>query len=169
MSLKVRLIHVWWLKPSKLNKTISHGLPSILLAMLFRINQGQMGLQEEELESSIVTLFKYPSCPMKKEDHLNFLNGVSHGTTTVWDCVLSIINLIQPPTLSLMPHLCMTSNHTLIQQCWSNKCYASLVILTYILMIQMMHMVASSTIYCQAMVLLTMSPFQHIKLVTLLT
>ena len=57
--------------------------PSILLAMLFRINQGQMGLQEEELESSIMTLFKYPNCLMKKEDHLNFLNGMFHGTTTV--------------------------------------------------------------------------------------
>ena len=146
-----------------------HRLPSILLAMLFRINQGQMGLQEEELESSIVTLFKYPNCLMKKEDHLNTLNGKSHGTIIVWDCALSIINLIQPPTLSLMPPLCKNLNHTLTQQCWSKRCCASLVISTYILMIQMTHMVVSSTICCQVMVLLTMSPSQHIKLVTLLT
>ena len=41
------------------------------------------GVARGEMESSIVTLFKYPSCLMKKEDHLNFLNGMSHGTTTV--------------------------------------------------------------------------------------
>ena len=48
----------------------------------FKINQGQLGLQGEVLESSIVTLYNYQNYLTLKEDHLNSLNGVFHGTTT---------------------------------------------------------------------------------------
>ena len=84
-------------------------------------------------------------------------------------CMRLCIVYHQPPTLLLMPHSCMNSNHTLMKQCWSRKCYASLGISTYMSMIQMTHMVLSLRIYYQAMVLLTTSLSLHIRLVTLLT
>ena len=62
---------------------MSHGLLSILLVMPSKINQDQMVMQEEVLESSIMNHFKYANCLMEQKVHLNIQNGVFHGTTTV--------------------------------------------------------------------------------------
>ena len=62
---------------------MSYGLLSILLVMPSKINQDQMVMQEEALESSTMTHFKYANCLMEKKVHLNIQNGMFHGTTTV--------------------------------------------------------------------------------------